>query len=77
MNFNDFLDLAKQYSSLGSSVQDQMGDVINGDLPLDDLNPNALRMILELVEAFETVTEGGDEDSFDVKHAIEEHLGKE
>jgi hypothetical protein len=76
MNFIDFLDLAQKFAAMGTSVQAQMEDVINGE-PLDDLNPNALAMILELVKSFEHVTEGGDEDSFNVKHAIEEHLGEQ
>lgn len=76
MNFQDFVELAKKYAAMGWSVQEQMDDVINGE-SLDDLNPNALAMIRRLTEDFERVTEGGDEDSFDVIHAIKEHLGEE
>lgn len=76
MNFHDFVELARKYAAMGTSVQQQMDDVIDGE-PLDELNPNALQMIRELTEAFERATEGGDEDSFNVIDAIKEHLGEE
>ena len=76
MNFHDFVELARKYSAMGTSVQQQMDDVMDGE-SLEELNPNALAMIRELTEAFERVTEGGDEDSFNVIDAIKEHLGEQ
>lgn len=76
MNFHDFVELARKYSAMGWSVQQQMDDVIDGE-PLDELNPNALQMIRELVEEFERLNQYGDEDSFNVIHSIKEHLGEE
>lgn len=76
MNFHDFVELARKYAAMGWSVQQQMDDVIDGE-PLDELNPNALQMIRELVEEFERVNQYGDEDSFNVIHSIKEHLGEE
>ena len=77
MNFSDFLDLAQKYQAMGWSVQNQMADLMDDQVPIEDLNPNALRMFRELVEEFDRITEGGDEDSFNVVHAIKEHLGEE
>jgi len=76
MDFEAFLKLAKMYSALGWSVQEQLEQIMDGE-PLDDLNPNAMKMILDLVKAFERHDGCADEDSFNVRYAIEEHLGEQ
>lgn len=74
MDFMRFMRLVRKYRDMGWSVQGQLDDVINGE-PLEDMNPNALEMIREFVEAFEKVDGCADEDSFNVIHSIKEHLG--
>lgn len=71
MNFFDFVKLAKVYSNMGSSVQSQMDDVIAG-VPLETLNPNALKMIRDLVGKLE---DRGVEDALDIVGDIDDHLG--
>lgn len=70
MNFHDFIRIAKDYSALGSSVQDQLDDIIDGE-PMDDMNPNALAYISDLIGDLECA---GVEDALDLKAEIDEHL---
>ena len=61
------------YNKLGWSVQDQMDNILSGE-PLDDMNPNALKLIQELVEAAE---KAGVEDDYGLKDSIGDHLGEQ
>ncbi len=44
MDLHDFIELAREYQSLGWAVQEQLDDVLDGE-SADDKNPNALRLI--------------------------------
>jgi hypothetical protein len=48
MTLSDFLRLAKQYTDLGWSVQEQLQDVATGE-SLDEQNPNALEMCADIL----------------------------
>lgn len=74
MTFDDFLTMAKEYAVLGNSVQEQMDDVLNQEMPLEDLNPNALRYIREFAQRLE---DHGVEDEYDLKGTIDSHLKDE
>jgi hypothetical protein len=58
----EMIDFAKAYLDLGWAVQQQLDSLSVGDL--DDLNENAVTMILEFVEHAMQTTDV-DEDSFD------------
>jgi len=45
MTLNDLLDICENYSNLGGAVQEQLHDLAAEES--DDLNSNAVRMILE------------------------------
>ena len=76
MDFTTFMRLARMYSKMGWSVQGQLDNILDGE-DLSEQNPNALKMIQELLQAFEKATEGGDEDSFTLLDEIKEHLGEQ
>jgi hypothetical protein len=71
MDFFNFVRLAKVYNNMGSAVQTQMDHVVNGE-DLNALNPNALKMIRELVQKLKN---NGIEDDLDIIGDITEHLG--
>jgi hypothetical protein len=71
MDFFNFVRLAKVYNNMGSAVQTQMDHVVDGE-DLNALNPNALKMIRELVQKLKN---NGIEDDLDIIGDITEHLG--
>lgn len=52
MNLEDFITAARKYQDLGWAVQEQLDGLLAGDDP-DDMNPDALEMIGELLADLE------------------------
>lgn len=61
MDLSAFLRLAKEFSDLGDAVGDQLIAVANG-APIEDQNPNALRMCHRLLKQL---------DGYEVDGAVE------
>lgn len=67
MDFEDFIEAAKEYSRLGWSVQEQLDSWIDGErLPSSHLNPNAVRYFTEFLETLR------DQYGIDVDNHLEE-----
>lgn len=50
MEIEEMLRFARAYNRLGTSIQSQLGDIIDGDL--SDINPNALQAINREMRGF-------------------------
>ncbi len=48
MDIETFVKLAKQYNDLGWAIQEQLNDVLQGDV--DSVNPNALAYIKRFID---------------------------
>ena len=72
MELLNFLRMARKYSAMGSSVHDQIDDVLNGE-NMEDLNSNALAWIRDLLVELEKV---GVEDNLDLQGDINSYLDK-
>lgn len=77
MDIEEFIEVAVKYTALGSSVQDQLGDlmerIFDGEDPEDVLseqNPNALKLIRE----FLAVAGNNGVDIHTLEDAISEYL---
>lgn len=71
MNFSDILRICKAYRNLGDAVGDQLQKAADGE-PLEDMNPNALRMIdKEFLRLVQRVT-SRDSDPYGIGDEAEE-----
>lgn len=70
MNINQLIRLCKMYAREGSSIWDQLDDVMDG-ADMDDLNPNALKIIQRFFQQAERM---GVDDAEGMQLCIEEHL---
>lgn len=72
MDMESFLDLAKKFVNLGWSIQDQLDELDQG-IPVEQMNPNALKLIKEFLvyaerrglEGTDTILEAIDAAKFD------------
>ena len=68
MTIDEFVDLAERYVNLGSAVQDQLHDVITGDV--EETNPNAVKMLVPFVRYLESQ----DIDTYDTISVMEDYI---